>query len=266
MGIAPKSPKDMFPQVVPGVLRGSLGCCGASTKPCTFVFAIPFLVAGRRRQQPPPPHLHCSPLSPTHMHALPTPTTTLMWSFECSSSALSALKVTGNKAPATTKDQALLPLWPHRHPPLLSPRPPRQPKWQGPGSSLFASPSNLPLSSSSLIYFNLLCFPPWLFSISRRRGEERKEGRGKKGRGMLSWWRARETPVLHGWVVDKGFWASGATKWRGGNGNRMAVQELQGRVDVSQQLVVRFKNVNSDTRSAWGSQENRPFFLGWFWV
>lgn len=98
------------------------------------------------------------------------------------------------------------------------------------------------------------------FSISWGRGEERKEGRGRKGRGMLSWWRARETPVLHGWVVDKDFWASGATKWRGDDGNRMAVQELQGRVDVSQQLVVRFKNVNSDIRSVWGSQENGPIF------
>jgi len=77
---------------------------------------------------------------------------------------------------------------------------------------------------------------------------------------MLSWWRAREIPVLHSWTVGEGLWASGAAKGRGDNSNRMAMQELQGRVNVSQQLIVRFKNVNSDVRSHWGSQENQPIF------
>lgn len=95
--------------------------------------------------------------------------------------------------------------------------------------------------------------------MSWGRGENRKEGRGGKGRGMLSWWRARETLVLHGWVVGKGLRASGAAKWRGDDGNQTATQELQ-RMDVSRQLMVRFKNVNSDVRSDWGSQENRPIF------
>lgn len=56
---------------------------------------------------------------------------------------------------------------------------------------------------------------------------------------MLSRWRGRETPVLHGWVVGEGLWASGAANWRGDDGNRTTARELQGRVDVSRQLMVR---------------------------
>lgn len=54
--------------------------------------------------------------------------------------------------------------------------------------------------------------------------------------------------MLRGWVVGKGLRASGAAKWRADDGNQTAAWELQGREDVSRQLMVRFKNVNSDVR------------------
>lgn len=87
-----------------------------------------------------------------------------------------------------------------------------------------------------------------------------KKGRGGKGKRMFSCWRARETLVLHVWVIGEGQLASGTAQQRGDDGNQMAVQELQGRVDDSQQLTVRFKTVNSDVRSDWRLQGCQPIF------
>lgn len=99
-------------------------------------------------------------------HALPTPTAILRWPSGCSPSGLSALKVTGDKAPATTKDQALLQLCPHLTLPFSPHGPQGSQSDRAPGAHSSLSPSTSPFLSFSLIYFNLLCFPRWLFSIS----------------------------------------------------------------------------------------------------
>lgn len=106
--------------------------------------------------------------------------TTLMWLSECSSSALSALEVTGDKAAATAKDQALV--QPQCHPPFLSPWPWRQPKGQSPGSSLLGSPSNLPLSSSAPIYCICKAFLCG-HQLGRGRGEQGGHTRQEKRDG-----------------------------------------------------------------------------------
>lgn len=65
--------------------------------------------------------------------------------------------------------------------------------------------------------------------------------------------------MLQGWVVDEGL-RTFSCKREGGRQQLNIHVGAAGEGDVSQQLVVRFKNVNSDVRSGWGSQENWPIF------
>lgn len=168
------------------------------------------------RQLPPTPH--CSPLSPsTHMpFQFPQQP-----KCDRSSSALSALEVTGDKAPATAKDEALLQLLPQRCPLFLSPWPQRQPKWQNPGSSLLDSPSSLSLSSSALIYCICKAFlRGFLHQLGRGRGERGGEGRQDKRVAIKV--ENLGKPWEQGCVGKRG------CKMQGSSGHGTAVQELQG--------------------------------------
>lgn len=173
MGISPKSPNDNFCLL--------LGCSGGvtdtvegipSTAPSplwspsmwqALHIALPLLPA----HIPPPFRSHNNP----NLIVWVFPTTTLMWLSECSSSARSALEVTGDKAPATAKGQALLQLQPQHHPPFLFPWLWKQPKWQSPGCSTPPLPFFL---CSHLLH--LQGFPPW-HQLGRRIGEQVGEGR-----------------------------------------------------------------------------------------
>lgn len=151
-----------FLRLLPGseMLIGTLSW---SLHPCH-----PFLKAA--------PNSHRSPRASAHTCALPAPKPAPLWSPRCSASALSALKVTGNKAPDTAKDQA-----------LALPLPSTTPLWDPRSDGAWQLTPHLPLSSTALIYFNLLCFPPWLSASAgkgeRRRGRERRGGFTVKRQG-----------------------------------------------------------------------------------
>lgn len=149
-----------------GAQRVGLGRAGCSKGAAV----VPVPLSSPSYRGSPPTHI-----TPTHLCALPAP----FWSLRCSSSVLSALKVTGYAAPDITEDQALALL-----PPPCSPRDP----WSDRTLQLAPRLPLLPptsFSHSHLFQFAVLSF--LAFSINWAGGEE--------GGGMVSWWRGGENLV-----------------------------------------------------------------------